>query len=132
MEEGARILSDANIPVFKYPDDAAKTFALMWKYSQNIRSLYETPDIGEGLLETNGEQNKAHVLLDTVQQSGRTLLTEEESKKFSGYYGLPIVETLSARSSQEAVSLAEKIGYPVVLKLHSESITHKTDVGGVS
>ena len=64
-------------------------------------------------------------------QSGRTILTEYESKQLLSCYGIPTVETRIAKSRQEAVKAADAIGYPVVLKLHSETITHKTDVGGV-
>src|SRR5262249_54188260 len=63
--------------------------------------------------------------------SGRTILTEEESKRFLAAYRIPTVETRVTTSEEAAVDAADKIGYPVVLKLHSETITHKTEVGGV-
>ena len=59
------------------------------------------------------------------------LLTEIESKQILSYYGIPTVETQAARNEDEAVKHASEIGYPVVLKVFSETITHKTDVGGV-
>ena len=130
VEKGAKILSDANIPVFKYPDDAAKTFASMWKYSQNILSLYQTTPIDARSFSEKEEKSSAH-LLHKALESGRTLLTEKESKQLLGFYGIPVVETFIAENDAEAVIYAERIGFPVVLKLHSESITHKTDVGGV-
>jgi len=71
------------------------------------------------------------MLLETVRQSGRTLLTEVESKQLLAAYGIPTVETRIALNADEAVSCAEKIGYPVALKLYSTTITHKTEVGGV-
>jgi acetyltransferase len=128
---GAKILAECGIPVFAFPDDAAKTFAAMWKYSQNIETLYQTPHAGPPDTGNADAYQLAHPLLEEVQKSGRTLLTEAESKKLLSFYKLPVVETLVAKSSREAVELAQRIGYPVVLKLHSESITHKTDVGGV-
>ena len=57
--------------------------------------------------------------------------TEYESKRLLATYAIPTVETVLARTVDEAVAVAERIGYPAVLKLNSESITHKTDVGGV-
>jgi acetyltransferase len=66
-----------------------------------------------------------------VRTSGRTILTEYESKQLLSCYGIPTVETRIAKDQEEAVMAAHAIGYPVVLKLHSETITHKTDVGGV-
>jgi acetyltransferase len=61
----------------------------------------------------------------------RTLLTEIESKQLLAAYGIPTVETKIATTEEEAVELAQKIGGPVVLKIYSETITHKSDVGGV-
>jgi acetyltransferase len=73
----------------------------------------------------------ADALIQHARKAGRTILTEFESKQLLAAYGIPVVETHIARSEAEAVQLAEKIGFPVVLKLFSETITHKTDVGGV-
>ncbi len=64
-------------------------------------------------------------------QSGRTVLSEAESKQILTSYGIPVVETVVAESEEEAVCAAVRLGFPIVLKLHSETITHKTDVGGV-
>ena len=66
-----------------------------------------------------------------TRQAGRTQLTEFESKELLRTYGIPVVDTRVASSEEEAVQLAAAIGFPVVLKLHSETITHKTDVDGV-
>jgi len=131
VESGTRILNRANIPTFLYPDTAAQVFNDMWRYISNLRSLYETPlpslDVDrEGLVQT-----QATTMLETIRQSGRMLLTEFESKQLLAAYGISTVETRVARSEAEAVTCAEDIGYPVVLKLSSETITHKTDVGGV-
>lgn len=128
---GAAILSRAGIPSFQYPDTAARTFNYMWRFSSNLRSLYETPTFPATTPETMAAQEKVRQMLTTVRGSGRALLTEFESKALLAAYGIPTVETRIARSAEEAVAAAEAIGYPVVLKLHSETITHKTDVGGV-
>ena len=66
-----------------------------------------------------------------MRGAGRTILTEHESKQLLAAYGIPTVETKVAPTEDEAVATAAAMGYPVVLKLHSETITHKTDVGGV-
>lgn len=131
--EGTKILTEANIPVFGYPDDAAKTFAMMWHYSQNIQSLYETAVLGqqEGVEHEETQARQVLRLLHSVQAKGRTLLTEAESKQLLSYYHIPVVETHLAKSSDEAVEWAKKMNFPLVLKLSSETITHKTDVGGV-
>lgn len=133
VSEGTKILNSANIPVFEYPDDAAKTFAMMWKYSQNIQTLYETPDVGfrNSFDKEETQYQQVDRLIESVRKSGRTLLTESESKQLLSYYKIPVVETLVAKNVSEAIAMAEQIGFPIVLKLASETITHKTDVGGV-
>jgi acetyltransferase len=136
VSAGEDILNQAKIYTFPYPDTAAHLFNLMWKYSYNLKALYETPVLPEnGNNSTNGFAPRnltlANEILESVRKTERTLLTEYESKQLLTAYGIPTVETYLATSPETAVELAEKIGYPVVLKLHSETITHKTDVGGV-
>jgi acetyltransferase len=113
-----------------FPDAAAKAFVYMWKYSYNLRGLYETPSLPTGQAH-EADRKAAARIVDTVLQTERTILTEYESKKLLEAYGIPTVRTEIARTADQAVALAGEIGYPVVLKLYSETITHKTDVGGV-
>jgi acetyltransferase len=124
---GESILNAAGIPTFDYPDTAARMFTHMWHYSSNLRSLYETPVLAPA----TPERTRAEKIIQDARQGGRTILTEFESKQVLAAYGIPIVETRVAKTEQEAVKAAGEIGYPVVLKLFSETITHKTDVGGV-
>ncbi len=127
---GVDILNRAGVPTFPFPDTAAKVFQYMWRYSYNLRGLYETPVLrGEG--EEGPDRVGAERLLNKVRQAGRTILTEVESKELLNAYGIATVATVTAVSEAEAVEQANQIGYPVVLKLWSETITHKTDVGGV-
>ena len=70
-------------------------------------------------------------IIERVQKSGRTLLTEPESKELLAAYGIPVVPTVIATSETEAVDKAAQFDGPVVLKIYSHTITHKTDVGGV-
>ncbi len=127
---GESILNRAGIPTFAYPDSAAQVFHAMWRYSEALRALYETPAIVDAGLEPEGRQRAASIIRD-ARSSGRTLLTEAESKSLLAAYGIPVVETAIASSEDEAVAHADRIGYPVVVKLHSETITHKTEVHGV-
>ena len=128
---GVDILNHCDIPTFPYPDTAARMFAYMWGYSYALRGLYETPELLSGADEHAPDAARATTLIQDVRKSGRSLLTESESKQLLALYGIPTVETRVAKSESEATKLAEKLGYPVVLKLHSKTITHKTDVGGV-
>jgi acetyltransferase len=128
---GVETLNAAGIPTFSYPDTAARVFAFMWKYTNNLRELYETPAFAEDVESMEIAREKVRGILETVRAAGRTLLTEAESKQVLALYDIPTVETRVAASEAEAAAAANAIGYPVVLKLHSETITHKTDVGGV-
>ncbi len=130
---GKSILNGAGIPTFDYPDTAARAFNNMWRYNYNLRGIYETPELAADNA-TNGEsidRDRAAEIIGGVREAGREILTEFEAKELLDAYGIPTVQTKVARSADEAVSLAEGFGYPVVLKLNSETITHKTDVGGV-
>ncbi|MGI9057171.1 MAG: bifunctional acetate--CoA ligase family protein/GNAT family N-acetyltransferase [Ktedonobacteraceae bacterium] len=131
VASGNMILNRASIPTFPYPDTAAQVFDYMWRYSSNLRSVYETPLPFLELDKGGPDHALASKLIETARQSSRTLLTEVESKQLLAAYGIPTVETRVATSETEAITCAEAIGYPVVLKLFSETITHKTDVGGV-
>jgi acetyltransferase len=131
VEAGRKILVRAGIPSFDYPDVAAQAFNYMWRYSYNLRGIYETPSLPAAGADDAPDRAAAEAIISTVRKEGRTILTEFESKNLLAAYGIPTVQTLIAKTEAEAVKLAEKIGYPVVLKLYSETITHKTDVGGV-
>lgn len=131
VAEGENALSAAGVPTFSYPDTAARAFDYMWSYSERLRGLYETPAMEDTLAGAETRRKKAEKLIGNILSKGRTLLTEAESKELLTLYGIPAVTTRVARSEKEAAEVAAKIGYPVVLKLHSETVTHKTDVGGV-
>ena len=131
VTQGIATLNQAGIPTFSYPDTAARAFCYMWRYSYNLRALYETPSLAEEVDEGNAPGKEAEALLDGLRRSGRTVLTEVESKRVLSLYGIQTVDTLVARSEEEATTLARAIGFPAVLKVYSETVTHKTDVGGV-
>jgi acetyltransferase len=131
VEPGENILNAAGIPTYKYPDTAAKAFYYMWRYSYNLSALYETPALLADSHLDSAHRNKANSIIKNVQKTDRVILTEFESKQLLAAYGIPTVETRIATTEEEAVTLSAEIGYPVVLKLCSETITHKTDVGGV-
>ncbi|HET8667638.1 MAG TPA: bifunctional acetate--CoA ligase family protein/GNAT family N-acetyltransferase, partial [Terriglobales bacterium] len=126
---GEEILNRAGIPTFPFPDAAAQAFNYMWKYAYNLKGLYETPSARA--TSDNIDRQKAADIITHVRKTGRTILTEFESKELLKAYGIPVTETRIATSADAAVKAAENMGFPVVLKLHSETITHKTDVGGV-
>jgi acetyltransferase len=133
VNTGTNILIDSGIPTFSYPDMACRAFAYMWAYSYNLKGIYETPILCEIENENEKQKKKEKVseIFLSVREEGRTLLTEYEAKKVLEIIGIPIVKTSIATNKDEAIKVAEEMGFPVVLKLHSKEITHKTDVGGV-
>jgi acetyltransferase len=131
IASGEAILNQANIPTFAFPDTAARVFQYMWRYQKRLQSLYETPFLPEETEESTQKIREISQMLADVRENGRTILTEYESKRVLAAYDIPTVETRLARTADEAVQIAEDMGFPVVLKLNSETITHKTDVGGV-
>lgn len=128
---GEAILNRVNIPTFPYPDTAARMFVYMARYAENLSSLYETPALHQNGSPCEPDCERATEIIQRARQAGRTILSEYESKELLAAYGIPTVETRIATTEEDAVKCAGEIGYPVVLKIHSETITHKTDVGGV-
>jgi len=147
MDGGRGILNEAGLPTFDYPDAAARAFALTWRHRDNLRLLYETPTSApeaanpiahsapfsetSAVSRARPGPEQANALIAVVRGAGRTLLTEVESKQVLAAYGIPTTETQVALHEDEAVRIAETLGFPVVVKLFSETLTHKTDVGGV-
>jgi len=126
---GEDVLNRANIPTFPYPDTAARTFCSMHAFAQNLASLYETPRLDEEA--EHPDVVAARMIIAKVMGEGRTLLSEFESKKLLEAYHISTVPTFSASTSDQAAAYAKSIGFPIVIKLDSRRITHKTDVGGV-
>lgn len=127
---GDQILNQAGIPTFQFPDSAVRAFNYMWRYAYNLKGIYETPILPHQA-DAALQREKAEQIIQTARVSGRTILTEFESKRLLAAYGIPVVETRIALTEEEAVKAADEIGYPAVVKLHSFTITHKTDIGGV-
>ena len=129
---GQQILNRQGIPTYAYPDTAARVFSYMWKSSYNLRGIYETPVLPTLNSDVN-TRNCAIVdnIIQAARTAKRTILTEFESKEILAAYGIPVVASYIAQSADKAVECAENLGYPVVLKLYSQTITHKSDVGGV-
>jgi acetyltransferase len=128
---GEAVLNSAGIPTFPFPDAAARAFTYMWRYTYNLRGLYETPTLADQSEMNNASRNQVEQIIHNARSHGRVLLTEFESKQLLALYGIPTVETRVAASEDEAATIAAELGFPIVLKVFSETITHKTDVGGV-
>jgi acetyltransferase len=130
VAEGAALLNRAGIPNFMYPDAAARAFTYLWQHAQNLRGLQETPTLP--IASDTVNRRRATQLVEEALAANRTLLSEWESKELLAAYGIPAVPTEIALDARQAAAAAERLGFPVVVKLHSFTLTHKTDVGGVA
>ena len=128
VDEGEAILNQAGIPTYRYPDQAARLFGLLWRHSYALKGLYETPAL---TLHHGVDRAAVAAILHQAQAENQAILTETDSKSVLAAYGIPVVPTQIAVTAAGAIAAAEAIGYPVVLKLYSHTLTHKTDVGGV-
>jgi acetyltransferase len=129
VEEANRIFTESNIPTYSTPEQAIKTYLYMYQYKRNLELLYETPE--ELPVDVAPPKRPIMVTMRNAATENRELLIEAEAKKLLEYYNVPVVKTMVAQTADEAVNLASQIGYPVVLKILSPQIIHKTDAGGV-
>jgi acetyltransferase len=128
--EAREILFDHNIPSYDTPEEAVRTYLYMYNYERNLEILHETP--AEVPVESAPPKNTLKALVRKAIAEGRTVLTEEESKRFLATYRIPVNKTLVAASPDHAAALARSEGYPVALKIVSPEISYKSDAGGVA
>ena len=124
-----RTLAQAGLPAYETPDEAVRAFMQIVRHGRNRAMLMETPEAGA--LIPQDAQARARSVIKGVLDEGRTLLTEPEAKAVLAAFQIPVVETWTAASPEEAAALARSIGGAVALKILSRDITHKSDVGGV-
>ena len=129
VREGRNVFVEKGIPNYDTPEEAVRTYVNMCRYKRNLDQLYETPD--ELPAQQTPAKNHLKERLRMALKEGRTLLSEEESKDFLMTYRIPVTPAQLAQDSEEAVSIAGKMGYPVVIKIVSPDVSHKSDVGGV-
>lgn len=130
MREGMRILSDSGAAAYSTPEQAVRAFMTLVAYSKNLKSLYETPrDIP---VEFTLDRNKTRKNFEKLIDDNVEILSEDVSKKILQSYGITVTLPEIAKIENDCIKLAKKNGYPVVMKIHSPDITHKSDVGGVA
>ncbi len=129
VAQGRSILEAGNIPVYRQPEDAIKSFMYIYKYIRNLETLYETPATIPHAFTPNTDANRK--IISTLISEGREILTEIEAKRFLANYEIPVPKSYLARTPKEAGELAGKVGFPLVMKIVSPDILHKTDVGGL-
>jgi len=130
MRDGLPILAEAGIAAYPTPEQAVRAFMTLVAYARNLETLYETPkDVAVQFPYDRAEAKRRFV---ATRLGDGDVLAEDVSKELLALYGIPVTQPLAAASAEEAVAIAQRIGYPVVLKVRSPGITHKTDVGGVA
>ncbi|MGQ9461176.1 MAG: acetate--CoA ligase alpha subunit, partial [Candidatus Bathyarchaeaceae archaeon] len=129
VEEANNIFNENDIPTYSTPEQAVKTYLYMYQYKRNLELLYETPE--ELPVDSVPPKRPLMVIMRNAAKENREILTEMEAKQLLEYYNIPVVKTLVAKTANDAAFSASQIGYPVVLKILSPQIAHKTDAGGV-
>jgi acetyltransferase len=129
MDEATAILNDTGVPTYATPERAVRAFMTLVAYSRNLQILYETPrDISVDFLVPRESFRERFEALVSGQGD---VLPEDVSKAFVEAYGIPVTTPHLVKTPLEAVKVAEMVGFPVVLKVHSPDIVHKTEAGGV-
>jgi acetyltransferase len=130
VAQARAIFTDAGIATYEMPEQATQGFMQMVEYRRNQALLMQVPPaMPAGEVE---DRERARKAIHTVLAEGRDILTEPEAKQVLSAYGIPIVETRTAATPEQAAKAAIEIGFPVAIKILSPQISHKTDVGGVA
>lgn len=130
VQSGREQLARAGIPTYSGPEHAVNAFMHLVSRGRNLELLYETPQEVPLTIPTNRDTSNSRI--EKLMQCATNVISESDSKSILEDYGIPIVTTSAANTVEEAVEHAKRIGYPVVLKIRSPQISHKTDVEGVA
>jgi len=129
MNPARRTLTEAGIPNYSTSDGAVRAWLHIVNYRRNQELLMETPASVPEAFEPATE--RARLIIESALANDRTMLTEPEAKTVLSAYGIPVVETRIAKSPDEVGIAASELGAPVALKILSDELSHKSDVGGV-
>ncbi|MBN2238362.1 MAG: bifunctional acetate--CoA ligase family protein/GNAT family N-acetyltransferase [Dehalococcoidales bacterium] len=129
VDKARQILHNNSIPTYDFPEKAVKTYMYMRQYSRHLEELYEEPE--DTPLNMGAPKNYLKILTRNAIGSGNLMLNEDDSKKLLSTYGIESTTTRFARNGDEARMVAVAVGFPVVMKIESPDISHKSDVGGV-
>ena len=130
VSAGVQVLTDAGVATYTTPEKAVRAFMHLVSYARNLEVLNETPR--EMPMDFTLDRKRLRGVFDTILTEGTEILSENVSKAFLEAYEIPVTKPHLARNVDEAATLGKRLGFPVVMKIHSPQITHKTDVGGVA
>ena len=125
---GRELLNAAGVATFDYPDEAARAWMLLWSREARLPLIAEARRVASL---TPAPMVEARAALAKHLSGTTTFLSESVSKRILQAAGIPTNATVRAESEEDAAAAATELGFPAVLKLHSQTITHKSDVGGV-
>jgi acetyltransferase len=123
---GIELMHEANVPCYDSPDKAIRALGAMVHYKRMREASGDTAPVV-----VEGDRQKVQDVIASVRRSGRTSLSESEGKEILRAYGVAIPTEITASTAEAAAQAAAKIGFPVVMKIDSPDIAHKSDVGGV-
>ena len=130
VEESRDMFNEAHIPCFRTVDNAVDAFSYIARYHRNQRLLLQTPSrLTRG--QEPSDREGARMIIEGVLDAERKVLTEPESMALLTAFHIPVVRSGVAHSANDALVVAETIGYPVAMKVLSPDISHKSDSGGV-
>ncbi len=125
VSPGVKYLQERGYPVFRFPEQAAKAFGALYQYSQWLSRQHLAQ------FERKHDRERAREIIKECLEKGKTHIGELEGNRILSCYGFNVLPTEIAKNADEAVSIADEIGYPVVMKISSGQILHKSDAGGV-
>ncbi|MEM1896267.1 MAG: acetate--CoA ligase [Ignisphaera sp.] len=128
VEKASKMLIENNIPVYDMPEKGVIAIYGLSMYRELREYVLKTL---EHVNIYDVDRRKALSIIESVKNQNRKVLLESEAKEVVKCYGIPVAPTMLATSEDEAVEIAKNMGYPVVLKIASPDIIHKSDVGGV-
>lgn len=132
--EGRQIFTEKHIPTYDTPEQAVRGFMHLVRYKRNQVLLSETPSsivLNDDSDESAPDWAAAHSIMVAALEEGREWLNEPEAKAVLAAYGIPVIETFRVTTPEEAAAAAAGIEGPIVLKILSPDLTHKSDIGGV-
>jgi len=130
VQDAKKAFKTNRIPVYETPEEAIKTYLYMYSYKRNLELLYETP--AELTVDQSPPKNNLKAFIRRTLKEGKRVLSEAESKNFLKSYGIPSTAPFIVESVESAASWADKIGYPVILKVVSPDIMRRSEVGGTA
>jgi acetyltransferase len=130
MRKGMTVFNNAGIAAYSTPEQAIQAFMTLSHYSQNLKYLYETPKEIPVSFSYDRDELRKKYLKEIFPKA--KILNEDDSKLIINDYGISTTHPEPASTEDEAIKIANKKGYPVVMKIYSGDITHKSDAGGVA